>query len=142
MKDKLITMTDFVLHEGRFKENDAVANLRITSYAYFLREPLSLGMFVPADEKSNAIVEPESYGWIQNCGGIDAHLTEDDYIECEKYHEAKSKVLFEGFEFRNPNKELYHNGKLVWFGELKGIVEDIIKLDITLTDYAKKLIYG
>lgn len=107
MENKLIPLTEFVNridelvpakdYEMDYDTNSSQLNA-IKRYAKFLSQPLTLSMVVPCDDEGNVFEEPESYGWIQNCGSRDSYLTEDDCIECEKYHEAKSKVLFEGFE--------------------------------------------
>lgn len=64
-------------------------------YVDFLKRNLELGMFIPCDEKGKIIEEPEMYGWFQNVGGTNSHATEQDGIDCDKYHFAKLRCLFE-----------------------------------------------
>jgi len=154
---KLISLSDFVDHIDKQPIDDETALFYIKVYNNFLKQPLTLGMFVTTSKTGKYIEEPEAYGWIQNCGGIDSHLTEDDYVECEKYHECKFKVLFEGFftsEIFAPSEsfELIQEGKrnqiciykarpdyFVWNYKT---IEDLARKDLILTESALKKIYG
>lgn len=100
MEDKLISMTNFVentkLEVSKVKETDSKVLYAsylsdIFNYADFLKQPLTLGMFVPCDEKGNIINEPYNDG------------INDQYYNSaiDAYNEAKSRVLFEGFEFES-----------------------------------------
>lgn len=90
-------MTDFVLSqkEGSTIEweqldwmNQEIYKLdRIRNYANFLKQPLTLGMFVPCDEDGNVL---------KDCGLIPCY-------ELDKYRKAKDRCLFEGFEFLDKN---------------------------------------
>lgn len=81
---KLISMTDFVLEQVRKMESKELAYLKIFNYARFLKQPLTLGMFVPCDENGNVLVEPK----IRFDGGYDID-------EVKIYQQAKGRVLFE-----------------------------------------------
>lgn len=99
-------MTDFVLTLGETSTFDVeestwyyqeVAKLQtIRSYAKFLKQPLTLGMFVPCDEEGNPMLEPGS-------GPIYTHS--EDYMN--RYKSAKNRCLFEGFEIRVPKSNFY-----------------------------------
>lgn len=126
---KLQPMTDYVLEQN--KKSDSMGNSfwKCLNYANFLKQPLKLGMFVPCDE-------------------YDVHLEKcaeclDSYnLICEthkiEFEQAKERVLFKGFELLND--ELFINGKLFWVGKFDGneTVEDLIPINIILTDYAIK----
>lgn len=96
---KLIPLSEYVLQEEKTLDNILNENLptikiaesydRIVNYTKFLRQPLTLSMFVPVDENGNVLTEPDSDNY------------EDGivyYEKLNKYVEAKEKVLFEGFE--------------------------------------------
>ena len=109
---KLISMTDFVLQEktGGQQVNSITSQLYyelriIKKYADFLKQPLKLEMFVPCDDNGNVLEEPEKYGWLQNVGSRNSYATEQECIDCETFHLAKQKVLFDGFD-------IYSNGDL------------------------------
>lgn len=93
---KLISMTDFVLDEIKSMVEESKGHIpsaekkyiRLTSlYAKFLKQPLTLGMFVPCDEDGNIIEEPMYDP--ANAQYYESHLY--------AYHNAKDRVLFEGF---------------------------------------------
>ncbi|WP_137906083.1 hypothetical protein [Chryseobacterium sp. 2VB] len=101
---KLISMTEFVLQEN-FKTHSRFFPETTIKYAEFLKQPLTLGMFVPVDEEGNVLEEPtqEKYGWYSSCSpeeqsGWMYEEGEAKYYEAlEKWNKAKEKVLFEGF---------------------------------------------
>ena len=60
----------------------------IFNYARLLKQPLTLGMFVPCNEDGNVLSEPsEKY---------DFDTTDFDFL-CEQYQQALDRVVFEGF---------------------------------------------
>jgi hypothetical protein len=103
MKNKLISMTDFVLEQDKLEfvpkgedyadewSNFCLQRLdRITAYANFLKQPLELWMFVPCDENGKPMKEGYEV--------FDEDCTEyDEYVF--KYQKAKERCLFEGFEY-------------------------------------------
>ncbi len=109
---KLISMTEFVLQEKEnveFHMNDTVLETgrlmqKVFKYAEFLRQPLTLGMFVPCDEDGNIlkeITEPnKSDYWSDNDTVFSAELYRNNLEEFKKYQKAKEKVLFEGFCYK------------------------------------------
>lgn len=80
-------MTDFVLQVVQTPNvNEAISweqtenrLNKIYQYSLFLKQPLTLGMFVPCDESGNVLNDP---------GLIPSY-------ELEQYRKAKEKVLFE-----------------------------------------------
>lgn len=78
---KLISMTDFV---SQYVETGcAVEQIRkIRNYSDFLKQPLTLGVFIPCDDEGNVLEEP-----VDTIGGVELYS--------EKYQQAKEKVLFE-----------------------------------------------
>ena len=100
---KLIKMTDFVLQN--YEKNDNYQNIadECLLYANFLKQPLTLGMFIPCDENGNVLEDPEFHE-PNNENEI------GDYDELRyQYQEAKSKVIFEGFVFTESQKFSVNN---------------------------------
>ena len=103
---KLISMTDFVLEiqsEIGTADYQVVAWQtkihgydRILKYAHFLKQPLTLGMFVPCDVEGNVLEEPEPISIGKN---IKDKLFEAIYNDDEvlRYEKTLSKVIFKGF---------------------------------------------
>ena len=85
---KLISMTDFVLE--CYEKNDNYQNIAddCLLYANFLKQPLTLGMFVPCDDDGDVLEIPHPKPF-------QGRQKYDDDLEI--YNEAKSKVLFNGF---------------------------------------------
>ena len=113
---KLISMTDFVLEQS--KELSELPNLaQITKaymnsyhYAQFLKQPLTLSMFVPCDEEGNVLEEPK--GW----NNEDCNLDDCCHVcKCEQYKQAKERVLFEGFKISSRNSCINENLKILRF---------------------------
>lgn len=89
----LISMTDFVLSlpetstldmsevDYYYKEWEILQKNR--RYAAFLKQPLTLSMFVPCDDQGNVLKEP------------DRNEIQAAYVN--KYEKAKEKVLFKDF---------------------------------------------
>lgn len=125
---KLISMTDFVLHEsfgvGNEIINKEVFYNKCSNYAQFLKQPLKLEMFVPCDDEGNVLKDP---------GLIPSY-------ELEQYRKAKEKVLFEGFEIIKEGENIIvkHNETNVWLTWTKRCIEDLIKHNLTLTENATK----
>ncbi|GEN77975.1 hypothetical protein [Chryseobacterium hagamense] len=100
---KLIPMTDFVIE---YYSHEGYADLQtlklMNNYATFLKKPLTLGMFVPVDEKGNILKEPRNYvSWKslkhnQKTSAGSAEITV--FEEYKVYQKAEKKCLFEGFK--------------------------------------------
>lgn len=118
---KLISMTDFVfmlrnrttselckdfprafkMPEWNGNKSDMVKDMlaieaiqwRLTGeYAKFLKQPLTLGMFVPCDDEGNVLEEPKQT--YLTCSFFEH---QQFFNKQKKYEKAKEKVLFEGF---------------------------------------------
>ncbi len=99
---KLIPMTDFVIE---YYSHEGYADLQtlklMNNYATFLKKPLTLGMFVPVDEKGNILKEPKNYiSWKSlshnkktSAGGGESTVFEEYKI----YRKAEKKCLFDSF---------------------------------------------
>lgn len=88
--EKLIEMTDFVLEQkeqypsaGRSIDKMAEILDCIENYAEFLKQPLTLGFFVPCDEN----------GEVMDLKGIKQSVIEGT-DSWDAYEEAKERVLF------------------------------------------------
>lgn len=102
MKNKLISMVDFVLSKSNLwvKDESKYSDLNfiksVCRYAEFLSLPLKLGFFIPCDENGVPIVEPNSDNYISN-----EYPTGENgkyWSDLEQYQQARDRVLFEGFE--------------------------------------------
>jgi hypothetical protein len=107
---KLISMTDLVIE--RCNENISFmtpmekvkravdAFNEIINYANFLKQPLTLGMFIPCDEKGNVLEEPIRRDYIfeehPELDGNPCEYREDDWQnDLEQYQQAEECVLFD-----------------------------------------------
>lgn len=139
----LIPMTDFVLERDKREEVSRQDFIKCRNYANFLKQSLSMGMFIPCDLDGN-ILEP-------HIGG----MREQDARIHQRYSEAKDRVIFEGFEladygFNITNdiskticfKDVLH---VFWFSSItqtwtisKGLstIEDLVKYGLTVKSAA------
>lgn len=144
--EKLISMVDYVLHESFGYGNEFTTAQdfidKVTNYANFLKQPLTLGQFVPCDEDGNVLEEPNN----------DFRGHENYSKRLDIYNEAKSRVLFEGFEAHESNsktrsiKMMDADFYIFWnfsdgFGwqKSKGIntIQDLVPYNLTLTPSVK-----
>lgn len=104
---KLISMTSFILN---FKGNTAISHKafefarKVKNYAEFLKQPLTLGIFFPADQNGNILSEPQM---IEKRLGFDEVEMDYDYAEVEVYKKAKERVLFKGFSIREEKRKKF-----------------------------------
>lgn len=151
---KLISMTDFVLEQDS-RQGISKMLSKILSYAEFLKQPLTLGMFVPVDDYGVVLEEPNE----KEQEGTPFEKPFTPSKEYLTYQKAKGKVLFEGFECmhlgfstiviqREENVDdrfisidFYRTHKVF---EIKGIehktIDDLINYDLKLTESAIKQI--
>lgn len=120
--EKLLSMTDFVLEQrmstdeinkSSFHRIHAHINNyydKVYAYAKFLKQPLTLEIFVPVDSEGNVLEEPRM---IVRTIGFDEQDVLWDVDEVESYRAAKEKVLFEGWKIYNAEwhkqNETIHN---------------------------------
>jgi hypothetical protein len=104
---KLISMTDFVLEKNKAEEVTRESYIECRNYANFLKQPLTLGMFVPCDENGNVLEEKKPF--------------QDDY---HKFQQAKERVIFEGFDYWR-TKDIFFENKTI---------EDLIPYNLILTN--------
>ncbi|MDR3026074.1 hypothetical protein [Chryseobacterium sp.] len=64
----------------------------VTNYTKFLKQPLTLGMFMPVDEDGVVLKEPKKEDYTLE--ELEASYMGIDVLD---YHEAKEKVIFEGW---------------------------------------------
>ncbi|NML70009.1 hypothetical protein HHL23_09370 [Chryseobacterium sp. RP-3-3] len=118
---KLQPMTDFVLDQLSIKQSTSEFKEVVRNYATFLKQPLTLGMFVPCDE----------------------HNIPLPYFISNEWFKAKEKVLFEGFRpcITNGVQSVEHDKVCVHFALVKGkTIESIVNANIELTPSALKTI--
>lgn len=148
---KLISMTDFVFkkikeHEINNTPDWALYDYeefilrntldKLENYAKFLKQTLTLGMFAPCNLDGNVLEEPK---WVSPEG-----VKWDEYVK--EYQEAKDRVLFEGFEYIEANKEGdYPFVRIAYLSPINypkfwnGLtVEHLIKYNLTLTESKAK----
>ncbi|MCU7619333.1 hypothetical protein NZ698_19300 [Chryseobacterium sp. PBS4-4] len=98
---RLIPMTSFVIdyysHEGYA---DLQSLQLMKNYASFLKQPLSLRMFVPTDSNGELMKEPEDYIiWKEAKSKIRKdNFTVEQVEKFKLYEKAKKELLFEGFK--------------------------------------------
>lgn len=104
---KLISMTDFVFEIGNLDKTTHGENLSsIYNYAIFLKQPLTLGMFIPCDENNIPLKEPVMYYSEENIKrlkGIEIEIANFANNRVKEYQQAKEKCLFENFKFVESN---------------------------------------
>lgn len=101
---KLISMVDFVLKFSKTNRNSDEFENTITDYASFLKQLLTLGMFVPCDENGNVLEEPKFHYQeddLQFLKGVELTIAKDVNEKVKKYKKAKEKVFFEGFKIED-----------------------------------------
>lgn len=152
----LIPTTDFVLEQQ--KEAQEKGNLgqdsRIYAYANFVRQKLTLGMFVPCGEDGVFLKKPVRPAYTIHNYEFEVKK-QDDYVK--KYQQASEKVLFKGFYYDPVKNQLHKNVSIitlepqpnVWDmfayrdGKSLYTIEDLIKAfstDIELTEVSLKQI--
>lgn len=142
---KLIGMTDFVLEMRKNNNKDNIRRFwSCENYAQFLKQSLTLGMFIPTDKDGNVLEEPCSIG-----------VGNDFYLQraINQYEEAKERVVFEGFSVSSNDTLVFNEDITIEFcinnievhNEFSQeynvyIIEDLSNLDLTLTENAIKQI--
>lgn len=159
-------MTYFILNESETKtqgNNDhkllflVESYKKIISYADFLKQSLTLGMFVPCDLDGNVLedtysTKPDRDDYFNEYGG-NPELYQHNMLHWRKYQEAKDRVLFEEFEYKKESKQLNNDSKVFLFfnniscevyfeGKTEHLftVEELVKYNLVLTQSAKKQI--
>jgi len=161
---KLISMTDFVLEqekqfyglkEMQYSETEHVFVRLCINYANFLKQPLTLGMFVPCQYNGS-----EYAPFKETDRPLDADLYNnvDNPIthRWKEYQEAKERVLFEGIEVKIHYGRAQQSKDIVTTIKKEGeyesfidcingqmqfdTIEDAIHLDLELTPTALKQI--
>lgn len=137
---KLISCTEFVLGQEKkgLQNTDRPLRFeRILKYAKFIKQPLTLSMFVPCDSDGNVLEEPNEY-------------------KSEQYQQAKERIIFEGFEgfdgqYAEPGYEVsneyisivfYDSGYIIsykdYFDYKTETIEKLIQFNLTITQNAVK----
>lgn len=134
-------MTDFILSDwSKYKGYDSIdyrifaynKTVVIENYANFLKQPLTLGMFVPCDQNGNVLKEPMENDFYYS----DGVLNHVDYsAEFEQYQKAKEKVLFKDCTVKGIKKShsldidyfvVYHKGRQIWISWTDRVIDDFI----------------
>lgn len=125
---KLISMTDYVLEQQAkitsSNEKPYDFYLNVTKYANFLKQPLTLGMFMPTDSEGNVL----------NYDDIKQSVIEGTE-NWSIWENAREKVIFR--ENKDMEDRFYMNGDVSFL-----CIEDIINCDFELTDSAVFNLFG
>ena len=132
--------------EVQERNNQSYRN--ILNYAKFLKQPLKLEMLVPCDEDENVLGEPEIYSqWV--CENFNDELENEERInQCKDYHQAKEKILFEGFEpyedYECAKYEEFYVDEEVCDGKftVEDLIKDAGKTKIKLSQTSLNAIFG
>lgn len=140
-QQKLISMSDFVLQVVQtpntneaicWEQTEARLN-KIYQYALFLKQPLTLSMFVPCDLDGNIFYEPKK---------IDGSIAMAAYYKTlNQYKEAQNRVLFADLVFEKITPfgmTFILNDKILFFDCEDETIEDLIEHNLTLTETALK----
>jgi len=155
---KLISMTDYIEDQEieipklperlKVSEMDRIFVQRVILYSRFLKQPLTLGMFIPCDLEGNVLIEPKGINYGVNVEGFRQDL--------HQYQQAKERVLFEGFEVTESTDEHIRIKKtelsIIFFIKIGKIsfydifsdshdietIEDLVKYNLTLSENAQK----
>lgn len=125
---KLIPLSDFVLEQLKIQQSTSEFKEVVRNYTHFLKQPLTLGMFVPVDFVGNVLKEPK----------IEEYDVQKDILikfnfenDLKRYNEIKKKVLFEGCEVKEIKTDknyfvVYHKSRQIWISWTDRIIEDMI----------------
>lgn len=142
---KLISMVDycqevskeFMAPKKPFDKNEWFG--KILNYSDFLKQPLTLEMFVPVSIHGNVLNEPVNYSAYQfGMSGKDFNF---NFVDCQEYQEAKERVLFEGFEYDKMGFAYSTTQSDCGFDEEymeNKTIEYLVKYNLELTESAKR----
>jgi len=147
--EKLLSNTEFGFYVRELEINDHKKLELRESYDFFLKQSLTLGMFVPCDLDGNVLKEPKMWKtWLEVYGYNIEGKTKGRYTsqlearrDCLKYQEAKDRVLFDGFSF-NSHFDFVTNGKISFDkNDMPSIlIEKLTESELLLTESAKQKI--
>ena len=89
---KLQSMTDFVLKQNEILGTFENFRKIVYNYANFLKQPLTLGMFVPCNEDGNVLEEP-LHVFSDHTEKEKSLMYQSNYLTIE-YQQAKERCLF------------------------------------------------
>ena len=130
---RLIPMTEFVLTEN-------ISHNQIVKYAHFLKQLITLGMFVPVDKRGVILEEPKTCCSGYECGCMGMPYNYSSNEELDDYLEAEKNVLFEGFYSESNSIFEYNGARVDLEGWIQREVETLIGLDLKLSRTAQEQI--
>lgn len=158
---KLISMTSFVLEQRMTSQEVNAASFqqiqnhistyydKVYAYAQFLKQPLTLGMFVPTDEEGRIWEAPKGCCSGRECGCMGQPVNYYSQKDIDKYYELEERVLFKGCEIKKIQRShkfdidyhvVYFNSKQIWISWTNREIEDFVIFDLQLTASALKQI--
>ncbi|WP_288446509.1 hypothetical protein [uncultured Chryseobacterium sp.] len=106
---KLIPLSDFVLEQLEIRQSTSEFKEVVRNYTHFLKQPLTLGMFVQVD-KHGSVLEPLQFCCTgSDCGCMGMPVNVSSQEEIDEYYEAMEKVLFAGFQSKPAANEVFNN---------------------------------
>lgn len=106
-------LSDYILELNKKRKNDLIsvfdfAHL-VVKYTEFLKQPLTLGMFVPVD-KHGIVLEPLQFCCTgSDCGCMGMPVNVSSQEEIDEYYQAEDKVLFNGFRSKPAINEVFND---------------------------------
>lgn len=132
-KFRLVSMVDFVLEQGKPDVDADLFYFLCSNYAEFLKQPLTLGIFVPCDEYGNVLEEPLKEDYEVESDGFSIVYDAETYeYDVTRYSDAKERVLFDGFELIK-NNTLENSWCRIYFIKFKNG-----NTSFELTDYSEE----
>lgn len=102
-------MTDFVLEQAKYPIHRTDVAFNCIQYAKFLKEPLTIGMFVPVDN-NGVVLEPLKFCCTgSDCGCMGMPVNVSCQEEIDEYYDAVDRVLFKGFQSKPAANEVFNN---------------------------------
>lgn len=97
---KLIPLSDFVVEQLEIQQSTSEFKEVVRNYTHFLKQPLTLGMFVPCYQDGSVLKEPKAEDYFntkiptndltkEDADGLNRH-----YADLVMFENAKEKVLF------------------------------------------------
>ncbi len=128
---KLISLLEYVLSEEIRMSNSEVFKSKVYAYANFLKQPLTLQMFVPVD-KHGVILEDLKFCCSgSDCGCMGQPVNVGSQEEIDEYYEAKERVLFKDCDVKEIKSDknyfvVYHKTRQIWISWTDRIIDDFI----------------
>lgn len=114
--NNLIPVEDYNILIDDKTETSIEYRLQTLDYAFFVKQKLTLGMFIPCDEEGNKIEQPTTYG---ERGSFVRGKEHERKIK--QFKKAQEKVLFKGFQIKEVSNVLISilNKKIIIYFDIQ-----------------------